>query len=87
MSSKSARREGLEDALAVGGALAPRAAGAACRRLADLEIDVLGEALDQLPALRQRGAAGEGRHHAGGVDLRDHAERADDMPVLFDEAR
>jgi putative SOS response-associated peptidase YedK len=49
---ETARREGFEDALSVGGALTPRATGASCGRLADLEIDVLGEALDQFPALR-----------------------------------
>src|SRR5271156_1088878 len=79
-------RQRLEDAVTVSGTLAPRSAGAACRRLADLEINVLGKALDELPALRERRAAGEGGHHAGGVDVRDHAERADNMPILFDEA-
>jgi len=40
---------------------------------ADLEIDVLGNALDQLSAFRQRGAAREGRRHAGAINRCDHA--------------
>jgi hypothetical protein len=77
----------LQDALAVCGALATGTARAVRNRFADFEIDVLGKSLDQLSAFRQRGATRKGRHHAGGVYLRDYADRANDVPVLFDEAR
>jgi hypothetical protein len=81
------RPKHTEYALAVRGELAPRTAAAARPVLGDLEIDVLGEAFDQLPAFREGGATGKGRHHAGGVDRRDHANHTDDMPILFDKAR
>jgi hypothetical protein len=32
-------------------------------------------------------AAGEDRHHAGMVELRDYTDRTHDPSVLFDEAR
>lgn len=50
-----------------------------------LEVDILGEALDETPALRQRRAAGEGGRCAGMIDRRAYGERTDDMPVLFDQ--
>jgi hypothetical protein len=36
--------------------------------------------LNELPPFRERGPAGEGRRHAGTINLRDDADRADDMP-------
>src|SRR5262249_23640309 len=57
---KASRSERLEYTFPVSRTLAPGPAGAACRGFADLEVDVLGKTLDELPALRERRPAGEG---------------------------
>ena len=84
---KAGAGQRLKHPLPVCRTFAPRTAGAAARRLTDLEIDVLGEALDELPPLRQRRSAGKRWQHTGRVDARDDADRAHHMPVLFHKAR
>ena len=44
---KAGRRQAVQDAVPISGALAARATGAISGWLADLEIDVLGKALDE----------------------------------------
>jgi hypothetical protein len=75
VSSRCSISANIEDPFPISGAFAPGAAGAA-----DLEIDALGKPLNELPPFRERGPAGEGRRHAGTINLRDDADRADDMP-------
>ena len=52
-----------------------------------LEIDILGKALDQAPSPSTARCRRRRPASCRPCRRRDHAERADDMPVLFDQAR
>jgi len=77
--------EGLQYPGTVSAALLTGSRVACSLRHRHLEIDILGEPLDEPPALRQRRAPGKGWCHITMIHRRDDGQRAHDIPILFDQ--
>jgi len=86
--SEAGRLKRRRDAIAQRTALAVKTAAAdrRCRRRHDLEIHILGHALDELVRAGECGAAAEHHGERGGIDGGQGADRAQDMDVLLDQA-